>query len=295
MNREKFEEMLASLGRGSLSFLPPEPAVRAADAREGARLLYEPHSHRTVECIYLAGGAAEVFVSGRWRRFPGGETWVFLPGTLHCERRADRRSPYRIMWLVFHSQSLNVHATCHDPSRGYYIDSRRLSARTPFTGQMWETCCGLGPEPPPLMKSRFQILLMEIIFYIINNFQEICSQGPDKSAGLAEQVRSYIERNYSTEDLSLKKLSSIFHYSPGHLNSVFRRHAGMPVHRYILRKKLEQAKLMLESERPFIKDVCERLGFKDQLYFSRLFKKHFGTSPSSVSPNKYVEIKREAF
>jgi AraC-like DNA-binding protein len=102
---------------------------------------------------------------------------------------------------------------------------------------------------------------------------------PDYSQKLAEQIRSYIDLHY-TEPILVNELAQIARCSPNHLNTLFRKHVGIPVHQYILQQRLQEAKRLLENSEYTIKEVAYRMGFNDPLYFSRIFRKYFLHPPS---------------
>lgn len=60
---------------------------------------------------------------------------------------------------------------------------------------------------------------------------------------------------------------------------LFKDLTGASPWKYILSLKVERAKELLAEEHLSVRDIAETLGFTDQLYFSRLFKKHTGLSP----------------
>jgi AraC family transcriptional regulator of arabinose operon len=69
------------------------------------------------------------------------------------------------------------------------------------------------------------------------------------------------------------------HLSLSTLRRIVHKHTGYPLHEYIHRLKIAEAKNILLNTRKSVKDTADSLGFKDVFYFSRLFKKYVGRSP----------------
>ena len=69
------------------------------------------------------------------------------------------------------------------------------------------------------------------------------------------------------------------------LNEVFKAYTAMTPYQYFIGIKIHKAKELLERGGSAIKEVAYRLGFKDEYYFSRLFKSKAGVSPSRWSGN----------
>lgn len=67
---------------------------------------------------------------------------------------------------------------------------------------------------------------------------------------------------------------------------IFTKITGITPQKYLTTIRMETAKKMLSSGNISIKDIAARVGYEDQLYFSRIFKKTVGVSPSEYSKNK---------
>lgn len=70
--------------------------------------------------------------------------------------------------------------------------------------------------------------------------------------------------------------------SPSHFARAFRETVGQPPHRYLLRRRLEHARRLLDYPDAALADVAQRTGFADQAHFTRLFKREFGVTPGVV-------------
>jgi len=69
-----------------------------------------------------------------------------------------------------------------------------------------------------------------------------------------------------------------------YLTDVFKPYTSMTLHQYFISIKIVRAKELLGRGLP-VKEVASRLGFRDEYYFSRLFKKKTGLSPSRWKPH----------
>lgn len=104
---------------------------------------------------------------------------------------------------------------------------------------------------------------------------------PVKDAQLVTQVLSFINEHYN-EDLSLETISQKFFVSKYHLSHEFSRAVGTSVYRYIMLKRLLNAKeLLAEGLAPGA--VYHKCGFQDYANFYRAFKAEYGVSPKELS------------
>ena len=95
-----------------------------------------------------------------------------------------------------------------------------------------------------------------------------------------EKIKAYIDEHYLTLE-SMEKVAAEFGYNYTYLSRMFKQKTGETMSRYILNKKIELAKDMLENK-PELKvtEVSDLCGYGDYRYFTRIFKKMVGVSPS---------------
>ena len=93
------------------------------------------------------------------------------------------------------------------------------------------------------------------------------------------EIKDFIERNYDKE-IKLKYFSEKYFLSKEYLSKLFKEEFQYGIYEYLLKVRMEKAKRMLDDTSVQIQQVSERLGYNDNHYFSKAFKKYFGISPS---------------
>ncbi len=96
---------------------------------------------------------------------------------------------------------------------------------------------------------------------------------------LAEKAMKYIEENI-TADLSLEQIADALHISASHLSRTFKKAAGISLTDYINQYRINKAKELLRGTDIYIYAISEMVGYHDATYFSSMFKKLVGVSPS---------------
>lgn len=102
-----------------------------------------------------------------------------------------------------------------------------------------------------------------------------------KSEGVKNAIR-YLEENYM-DQINLEDISRYIGISPQHLSKIFKEETGMNYIDWLTRLRIENAKKLLVEKKSTVKEVCYMVGYNDPNYFSRIFKKIEG-----VSPTEYV-------
>ena len=92
------------------------------------------------------------------------------------------------------------------------------------------------------------------------------------------RVRDTIDRAYDGE-LDLAALARVAHISPAHLVRTFKQVFGETPHRYLQRRRVERAMVLLRDSDQAVTDVCLAVGFSSLGTFSRTFTAIVGVSP----------------
>lgn len=128
------------------------------------------------------------------------------------------------------------------------------------------------------MIGRLYILLGLLIEYAKPEQQQPLSGSDHVQAAI-----KYIQYNYAN-DISVDDIAQSTGISRSHLYRLFIKHVSMAPNEYLIRFRINQACALMRDKRLNVSEAAYSAGFNDRLYFSRIFKKYKG-----VSPSKYVQ------
>ena len=111
--------------------------------------------------------------------------------------------------------------------------------------------------------------------------------GGSRHTPSAEQARAYIDRHYMDPELSLSSVANAVSVSPNHLSTLFKSKIGVGFSEYLTEVRIRQAKRLLITSDLRVSEVGERVGYQNMEYFSMLFKKNTGQTPSTAAPTRY--------
>ncbi len=111
------------------------------------------------------------------------------------------------------------------------------------------------------------------------------STGTTQYSPEVEQSISYIKENYMHK-ISLASVAEHVGLSSGYLCRIFKDETGGSINTYINNLRMNKAGELLSDKNSYIKEVAVAVGFEDQLYFSRLFKRYSGLTPSEYRASK---------
>ncbi|MCQ2541702.1 MAG: helix-turn-helix domain-containing protein [Lachnospiraceae bacterium] len=108
---------------------------------------------------------------------------------------------------------------------------------------------------------------------------QMTTGGRDHTHYQIKKALELIESNYH-KDISLDEISETLNISPYYFSKLFKENQGEGFIEYLTRKRIDKAKLMLTDPEKSIKEIGIACGYSDPNYFSRIFKKSTGMTPS---------------
>jgi len=123
----------------------------------------------------------------------------------------------------------------------------------------------------------------ELRRWFLDKTRAVCSNmvltKKKESEDVVARVKAYIDENYQKE-VSLDEVSRMVNISPYYFSKLFKQGTGQNFIEYLTQTRMRHARGFLENPDYSIKQVCVMAGYSDPNYFSRIFKKYEGVTPS---------------
>lgn len=147
-------------------------------------------------------------------------------------------------------------------------------------------------EAPDVMSGALQSQesAIQYVIRIMTKAVELREKTASNRYGdIVDEVMSYIEKNYAQEELSLNLLASHVNFSPNHLSMIFSQQTGQTFIKYLTDFRMNKAKELLRCTNKRSSVIAMEVGYKDSHYFSYLFKKTQGMTPTQYRGGKSSE------
>ena len=124
---------------------------------------------------------------------------------------------------------------------------------------------------------RMSVLLKQIL---LNTMEDICGE----ESLLTGKIKKYVLQNMKRK-ITNQEIGETFSFHPNYLNRIFKADTGMTIHRYVVRKKLEESLFLLRTTDIRVEQIALQLGFENAEYFIRSFRNMYQTTPLQYRKN----------
>ncbi len=225
--------------------------------------------HAPLFCIeYVFSGTGQVQVGDQVFHPVAGDTY-FLPQDTDQFYHSDRTDPWEKIWINLSGDfAKRLAAECGILNTYHYpgLDTSDILMKFQYYAAR--------PEHPASAE-KCMALVVELFLRLSRTLRET---EPRKQTPV-EKMLSYIEQ-HETDPISLEQLTAICKKSPSQAERLFRAEVGVPPYRYALTRKLELACQLLHETGMSVRDIASYLSFEDEFYFSGLFRRKIGVSPT---------------
>ena len=224
----------------------------------------------------------------------GGQTWSLSPGQMFLiypnepvTYGADETHPWTYAWIGF--RGIRAHSLAKQC--GFSKNQPVLPA--PDTKIILKYIDHILSHKQlskanDLKRQAYLILLLAELA----DFHEELSVPNSKSPKYAYSTSVYVElaieyiKDMYQKGIRISDISENIGISRAYLNSAFQKELGISAQNFLIDYKMHKAANLLVSTNQSIKEISNSIGYKDQLVFSKAFKKKFGMSPKNYRTPK---------
>ncbi len=134
------------------------------------------------------------------------------------------------------------------------------------------------PETPG--RQRLEELGALLSFFGHGLLRSISAEGLRKDLSRGAAIRAFVAEN-AHRAASVDDLAKILHLSPSRASHAVKEQTGMSFQELLLKERIARAATLLESSRDPLSAIADKLGFKNEFYFNRVFKKAKGLPPGA--------------
>ena len=245
------------------------------------------HTHEMITISAIENGKVDLILLDEHKEMSPGKISVLNPNRAHCVEVLDTDcyGDYVLhvdtKWCTELQQGLFNHKNNFSPFRFPIIEDFKIYSKyIDLCNELLDNNTILEKEEK-LIEFMTNILIYDNSHTINSNNSKL--EAESNKNEISKQIKSYIDNNFLNE-ITLKDISLKFHLSVVHILRLFKKEYQLPIHSYILNKKVHKARELL-SENISLIDVAQESGFYDQSHFHKSFKRVFSISPKEYQDN----------
>lgn len=251
------------------------PAKADDTAIKTVRFVYEadhatlpqPHIHPIYVLHLVTRGTAVMSLGDKKYTLAVGDLFFAFPGIPYTVKGS---ADFAYIYISFMgSGAASLLAQFHVTLQALHYTG--FSELCPFFQQAIRRLC------PKNANTLTESLLLYALSFLAKEDEEDVPHTADK---LFEPIVAYVDRHYRDSDMSLSRLSEEFSYTKQHLSKLFKKHLSIGFSGYLNALRVQYANELLAKGATSIAEIANVCGYKDSHYFSRVYKKHTGSTPT---------------
>lgn len=207
----------------------------------------------------VLGGEMTYTVNGKTVTLKEGDAVLIKSGAVRARAASECRPNY---------VSFNFHTTT-PPSLPEFIHGAVHSDVT----LMIAACDEIIAHNPTKYESTLSHLLAAILSAMEDRYEH------RNISKLTAEILEYLNQNIANK-ITLADVGALTFFSPVYCDTVFRRDTGLSIIDYLLGQRVAEAKKLLIEGVLSLGEIARKTGFEDSNYFSRVFKKRTGYTPT---------------
>ncbi len=246
-------------------------------------------AHPFPEIIYLSGGQTAVLIDGKPFSFCEGQMIIYAPDSFHERDHSQPHLPADAAVLTF-SASSEILPKLYN--RVITLTQKQRQMLNAIIDEGVQYFCNRDPDcgirgmalKPGVDPSGLWGLKKQIEFFLIDVYKTDAEQPHLSKKALRheedfERIVNYLRANL-TCSLTQEQIAAACLMSVSKLKIIFREKAHIGPINYLIRLRIEEAQRLMRESDLTLTQIAERVGFASLHYFSRMFKKITGVSPS---------------
>lgn len=205
--------------------------------------------------------------------------YIIIPPHTPYSFGADETEPWTIYWLHFRGRLTSLFLPSNPvPVSILPCEYSRVQERIDLFEEIY-SCFSHGYIREYMIYTSMCLYPFLASFLWIKQYRHAQASNL-KEYPLSSKIIHYMEENLE-KNLSLDQFAAFFNYSPSHFSMLFQKETGISPINYFIRLKIQKACQQIALTNLKISEIALKAGFEDPAYFSRVFTRIMGLSPSA--------------
>lgn len=235
---------------------------------------------------HVLSGKGQYITENSMFSIKAGDTFLIYPFT-EIVYKADENDPWEYYWIGFSGSDAEALLDLTDFSKQNPVISTDFGEK--LKNEILNTCKAYGQED--FNAIRMTGGLYNILSIIVENSNKAKNR-QESSRYYAQKAGEYIAHNYA-QLITVEDIASYVGVSRSHLFRVFKKHYSASPKEFLSKYRIRKSCNLLKETSLSIGAIANSVGFEDSLYFSRVFKRVKGITPTEYMISKMGLVGKE--
>jgi AraC-like DNA-binding protein len=222
----------------------------------------KPHQSESHLIGLIAKGNGELTVNGESLPLYEGDIYVIKKGSVFSVKLSPDMEYYYISFGGWHADDLI--------ERMGLSKAGRVFKGSPELTDFWTSCFYRSEN------GNLDLFSESVLLFTAANV----SEKPKEKNELVDKITAYATDNFDDPSLSISDIAKALKYDPKYLSALFKDKVGITFTEYLRDIRCRHAAFLFDEGINSVKSVAILSGFSDALYFSKIFKRETGISPT---------------
>jgi AraC-like DNA-binding protein len=225
---------------------------------------------------YVMQGRGHVWIDSQYFCAEQGDFYM-LPEGAHHNYRSDENDPWTKIWFNARGPLLDALMQVYRLQGVYHVQGAPKALEPLFRTLVEDARAHSDNAAAAFAAAALHAhAIMQTVSLHLHS-----GESPGEAATLRRYLDSHVQ-----EDVSIAQLCALIFRSPSQTIRIFTKAYGVTPYEYLMRKRVETARLLLQNTNLSVREIANRLSFADERYFSTYVKKRTGLSPTKLRRNK---------
>lgn len=229
---------------------------------------------------YIHSGKGTYHCGGRSYQLGAGHSFLLFPG-IPGAYQADPDDPWAYSWVAFAGEGLSHYMELAGLTPGNPIYQH---AEPDWLEAYITELMEYGAAPSPASQLHAVGILYRLLASMVENSligqMPACTSTNLSRSWYLDKALAYIQAHYAMPGLTVSSLAKHVGLERSYFAKLFAEELHQTPYQFLILYRLEKASRLLSHTDLPITDVAAAAGFQDPLYFTKVFRKHIGRTPS---------------
>ena len=236
---------------------------------------------------YVLSGRGTIHIGNRDFEVHANNFFI-LPPHSKATYEQEKEDPWAYIWIEMSGTALKgiLGTTTLGPENFIFSDSPSKEGERIMTA-MVEGDAVASEESECLLITGY---IYRFLAFMVTHYSKVQSQTSSKKEETVKQIERYLSIHYSDSGLSVASVAEHFCFSPSYLTRLFKEQEGLTPIQFIDETRMKKAIELLNHRTLTVNQIAEAVGYKNQFYFTKRFKRYFGMPPTKYKQKNLVDL-----